>query len=164
MNYIINLVVNQSISCAEHVKLIFYKVGQSLLQTSQRITECGNFITKLGKHNYEVAQLRIIIKGKRYYKVEQLIHYNVGQLLLHRGSCITKRSALLQIGTGITNRGKSYYKVGQVIYYKVGQSLLQSGVGIIKWGNYYRKGQYIFVTLGQIENHVYGQGQCGLRT
>ena len=88
----------------------------------------------------------------------------MGQLLLHRGSCITKRSALLQIGTGITNWGKSYYKVGQVIYYKVGQSLLQSGVGIIKWGNYYRKGQYIFVTLGQIENHVYGQGQCGLRT
>ena len=50
--------------------------------------------------------------------------------------------------------------MGQVIYYKVGQSLLQSGVGIIKWGNYYRKGQYIFVTLGQTEFHVYRQGQC----
>ena len=59
----------------------------------------------------------------------------------------------------------------QVFYYKVGQSLLQSGVGFIKWsnfaanwGNYYRKGQYTFVTLGQIETYVYRQGQYGLRT
>ena len=58
--------------------------------------------------------------------------------------------------------GKGYYKVEQVVYYKVGQSLLQSGVGIIRWGNFitkwgywYRKGQYIFVTLGQMETHVY---------
>ena len=59
----------------------------------------------------------------------------------------------------------------QVFYYKVGQSLLQSGVGFIKWsnfvanwGNYYRKGQYTFVTLGQIETYVYRQGQYSLRT
>ena len=58
--------------------------------------------------------------------------------------------------------GKSYYKVEQVVYYKVGQSLLQSGVGIIRWDNFitkwgysYRKGQYIFVTQGQMETHVY---------
>ena len=63
----------------------------------------------------------------------------MGQSLLHRGACITKKSAVLQRGTGITKWGKSYYKVGQ--------SLLQSGVGIIKFGkfiaksdNYYRKG------------------------
>ena len=63
----------------------------------------------------------------------------MGQSLLHRGTCITKKSAVLQSGTGITNWGKSYYKVGQL--------LLQSGVGIIKFGkfiakldNYYRKG------------------------
>ena len=59
----------------------------------------------------------------------------------------------------------------QVFYYKVGQSLLQSGVGFIKWsnfvanwGNYYRKGQYTFVALGQMETYVYRQGQYGLRT
>ena len=79
--------------------------------------------------------------------MEQFIHYKVGQSLLQRGTCVIKKSALLQKGTGITNWGKSYYKMGQVIFYKVGQSLLQSGVDIIKWGNfiakwgnYYRKG------------------------
>ena len=61
--------------------------------------------------------------------------------------------------------------MGQVIFFKVRQSLLQSGIGIIKCGNfiakcgnYYRKSQYIFVILGQMEIHVYWQGQCGLRT
>ena len=56
----------------------------------------------------------------------------MGRSLLHRGSCITKKAALLQSGTDITNWGGSYYKVGQVIHYNVGQSL-QSVVGIIKW-------------------------------
>ena len=43
--------------------------------------------------------------------------------------------------------------------------LLQRGsIVIAKWDNYYRKGQYIFVALGQMETHVYQQGQCGLRT
>ena len=78
----------------------------------------------------------------------------MGQSLLHRGSCITKKAALLQSGTDITNWDRRYYKVGQ----------LQSVVGIIKWDNfiakwdnYNRKGQYIFVTLGEIETHVYWQ-------
>ena len=79
----------------------------------------------------------------------------MGQSLLHRGACITKKATLLQSGIVITNLVKSYYKVGQVIHYKVDQSLLLSVVGITKWGNsiakwgnYSRKGQYIFVTLG----------------
>ena len=87
----------------------------------------------------------------------------MGQSLLHRGSCITKKAALLQSGTDITNWDRRYYKVGQVIHYNVSQSLLQSVVGIINWGNfiakwdnYNRKGQYIFVTLGEIETHVTG--------
>ena len=43
--------------------------------------------------------------------------------------------------------------------------LLQRGsIVIAKWDNYYRKGQHIFVTLGQMETHVYRQGQWGLRT
>ena len=94
----------------------------------------------------------------------------MGQSLLHRGSCITKKTALLQSGTYITNWDSRYYKVGQVIHYNVGQSLLQSMVSIIKWGNfiakwdnYNRKGQYIFVTLEEIETHVYWQCKCTLR-
>ena len=82
--------------------------------------------------------------------------------MLQRGAFLRKKDALLQSGAGITNLNKSYYKVGNVIHYKVGQLLLQSGVGInklgnfiTKWGNYYRKGQYIFVTLGLVEIHVY---------
>ena len=55
----------------------------------------------------------------------------MGQSLLHRGVCITKKTALLQTGTSITNWGKGYYKVGQVIQYKVCQSLLQRMVGIM---------------------------------
>ena len=54
----------------------------------------------------------------------------MGQSLLHRGACITKKTALLKTGTSITNWGKGYYKVGQVIQYKVRQSLLQRMVGI----------------------------------
>ena len=100
--------------------------------------------------------------------MEQSIHYKAGRSLLHRGTCITKKTALLQSWGGITIWGESYYKVEQVIYYKVGQSLLQSGVGIIKWGNfikkwgryykkgnYYGKGQHIFVAVGQMQTHVY---------
>ena len=49
----------------------------------------------------------LLQRGKRYHKVEQLIHYKVGQSLFHRGASITKESALLQSGTGITNCGMS---------------------------------------------------------
>ena len=55
----------------------------------------------------------------------------MGQSLLHRGTCITKKAALLSTGTSITNWDKGYYKVGLVIQYKVRQSLLQSMVGIM---------------------------------
>ena len=51
-HFIINLVVNQSTACAKDVELVLYKVGQSLLQPVERITKCGNFITKWDKHNY----------------------------------------------------------------------------------------------------------------
>ena len=64
-HYIINLVVNQSISCAEHVELILYTVGQALLQADERITESGNSVKKGGKINYKVAQLHIFTKGQK---------------------------------------------------------------------------------------------------
>ena len=52
-------------SCAEHVELILYKVGQSLLQTDERITKSGSSIKNGDKHNYKVAQLRIFTKGQK---------------------------------------------------------------------------------------------------
>ena len=55
----------------------------------------------------------------------------MGQSLLHRAACITKKATLLSTGTSIRNWGKGYYKVGLVIQYKVCQSLLQSMVGIM---------------------------------
>ena len=95
----------------------------------------------------------------------------MSQSSLQRGACITEKTALLQSGTDIRNWGKSFHKVQQVTHYKVGQSLLKSVVGIIKygnlvakWDNYYRKGQYIFLTLRQIGNYNYWQGKCTLRT
>ena len=63
--------------------------------------------------------------------MRQLIYYKLGQILLHRGACITKKAALLPTGTSITNWSKCYYKVGLVIQYKVRQLLLQSMVGIM---------------------------------
>ena len=64
----------------------------------------------------------------------------MGQSLLHRRACITRKAPLLQSGMGITNWGKSYFKVGQVIYYKVGQSLLSSEASAIKWGSFITSG------------------------
>ena len=55
----------------------------------------------------------------------------MGQSLLHRVACITKKTALLETGASITNWGKDFYKVGQVIQYKLRQSLLQRMVGIM---------------------------------
>ena len=90
----------------------------------------------------------------------------MGQSLLHRRACITKSP-----WDRYFKLGQELWQSGQVIFCKVGQLLLQSGIGIIKWGNfiakwdnYYRKGQYIFVTLEQMETHVYRQRECGLRT
>ena len=76
-----------------------------------------------------------------------------------------------------TAKWDRYYKLGQDLskrgagcLLQSGSIVLQSGIGIIKWGNfiakwgYYRKGQYVLVTLGQMETYVYRQDQCGLRT
>ena len=73
----------------------------------------ASLITK--HHSYALLQ-----RGKRYYKVEQLIR----------------------------KWGNHYYTEGHVLqksplYYKVGQSLLQCGVGTIKWGNFIVKWETI---------------------
>ena len=79
----------------------------------------------------------------------------------------------------ITNWDRYYNKLRQELLQSGAGYLLQSGlIVIVKWvgliklpnnfiqkyGNYYRKSQYIFVTLAQMETHLYRQEQCGLRT
>ena len=56
--------------------------------------------------------------------VEQSIHYKVGQLLIHRGACITKMAVLIQYGAGINKLGQELLQSGEV-------NLLQSGSFII---------------------------------
>ena len=115
-------------------------------------------------------------------------------MLLQRGKDIIKWNSVnpLKCGAMIMKQRSIYYRNACFItkwdrYYKLGQELLQSGAGyllqsgsivivkwgidiikwgdfIAKWGSYCRKGQYIFVTLGQMETHIYRQGQCGLKT
>ena len=65
---------------------------------------------------------------------------------------------LLQSGAGYLLQS------GSVVIVKWGIDIIKWGDFIAKWGNYCRKGQYIFVTLGQMETHIYRQGQCGLKT
>ena len=62
------LVVNQSISCAEHDELVFYKVGQSLLQTGERITKCG-----MWQFYYKVGQALQSSAATHYYKEARYI-------------------------------------------------------------------------------------------
>ena len=119
------------VNCAKHVELIHYKVGQSFIQTGERITTCANFVTKWGKHNYKVGQLRIITKEQKVLKSravdplqnEVIIITQMGRY--YRKGCFTTKL------TRYCKLGKSFHKVQQVIHYKVGQSLLQNVVGII---------------------------------
>ena len=48
--------------------MIYYKVGQTILKTGARITNCNNFITRWSKQNYKVGQLSVITKGKAILK------------------------------------------------------------------------------------------------
>ena len=162
LHYVTNLIVNQSISCDKHVALIHYKVGQSLIQSGARIITCANFVTKWGKNNYKVGKLRIITKGQKILKSRAVNPLQNGVIIITQRGIYYKKSRF-------TTKWTRYYKLGQELsqsaagyHYKVGQSLQQSAVGIInqdnfiaKWNNCYRKGQYLFVTLGQIETYVY---------
>ena len=39
-----------------------------MIQTGERIATCANFVTKWGKNNYKVGQLRIITKRQKMLK------------------------------------------------------------------------------------------------
>ena len=105
-HYVINLIVNQSISCAKHVALIHYKVGQSLIQTGERITTCANFVTKWGKNNYKVGQLCIITKGQKILKCRAV------NPLQNEVIIITQKDMYYRKGR-FTKKWTRYYKLGQ---------------------------------------------------
>ena len=99
---------NQSVSHAELVEfncfeLIYYILGQSLLQTGVGISWWGN-------HYYKSKQLRAITKwGKSCYKKGQITYYKLGWSLLQSGGVTTAKW-----GTFSTKWG-SYRKIGQYI-------------------------------------------------
>ena len=74
---------------------------------------------------YKVGQFCLITKwDKVCYKVGQLFYTKWG---------------------GYFKMGKIYHNVGQVL--QIGQ-VLQSGVGITKWGRYYKVGQVLQIGVG----------------
>ena len=102
------LIVNQSISRAKHVELIYYKVRQSLLKTGEIIKKCVNLVTKWDKQIYKVGQLRII-KGQTIVKSGAVNPLQNGSSnSLQNGSIINakcgKGEALLQSETTIQKR------------------------------------------------------------
>ena len=126
-HYVINLIVNY----AKHVELIHYKVGQSLIQTGERVTTCANFATKWGKHNYKVGQLRIIIKGQKILKSRAVNPFQNEVII------ITQRGMYYRRGR-FTTMLTRYYKLGQELSQSVAGNSLQSGSIIIaKCGRYY---------------------------
>ena len=66
------------------------------MQTGERITKRGNFVTKWGKQYYKVRQLHDITKwGERYYKVE-------GNLLQTGAIVVTKWASIIKNSSFIT--------------------------------------------------------------
>ena len=77
--------------------------------------------------------------------------------LLQNGASII----IKQVNFALLQSDKRNYKMGQLIYYKWGNRyckvgwVLLSGVSTLqREGNYYKKGQYTFMTLGQVKTHV----------
>ena len=79
----------------------------------------ASIITKQG--SYALLQ-----RGKRYYKVQQLIHYKMGQSLLHRGG-----------GHRFITNWSKYYKLGQELLQNwAGNSIHSASIVIAKYGRY----------------------------
>ena len=107
------LVVNQSISCAEHIGLIFYKVGHSLLQTDERITKCVNFFSNWGKHNYKIGQLRIITKGQKILKSGAVNPLQNGVVIIALRGMHYKKSRFITVGPVLQIEARDIAKLGR---------------------------------------------------
>ena len=80
-----------------YFQLIYYIIGQSLLQIRAGISKWGSFITKWVKYYKNGQALRQIRAVSRYYNLEQELK------LLHSGDVTTAQS-----GAGTTNSAGNY--------------------------------------------------------
>ena len=85
-----------------------------MIQTGEKITTCANFVTKWGKHNYKVGQLRIIIKGQKILKRRAVNRFHNEMII------ITQRGMYYE---------KSRFTTKLTRYFKLGQELSQSPAG-----------------------------------
>ena len=108
-----SLVVNQSISCAEHVGLIYYEVGHSLLQTGERITKCVNFFANWGKHNYKIGQLRIITKGQKILKSRVVNPLQNGVINIAERGMYYKKDCFITVGPVLQTGARDNAKLGR---------------------------------------------------
>ena len=109
----LSLVVNQSISCAEHVGLIYYEVGHSLLQTRERITKCVNCFENWGKHNYKIGQLRIIPKGQKILKSGAVNPLQNGVIIIAQRSMYYKKGRFITVGPVLQIEARDIAKLGR---------------------------------------------------
>ena len=108
-----SLVVNQSISCAEHFGLIFYEVGHSFLQTGERITKCVNFFANWGKHNYKIGQLRIITKGQKILKSRVVNPLQNGVINIAERGMYYKKDYFITVGPVLQTGARDNAKLGR---------------------------------------------------
>ena len=109
----LSLVVNQSISCAEHVGLICYEVGHSLLQTGERITKCVNFFANWGKHNYKIGQLRILTKGQKILKSGAVNPLQNGVIIIAQKGMYYKKCRFITVGPVLQTGARDIAKLGR---------------------------------------------------
>ena len=108
-----SLVVNQSISCAEHVGLIYYEVGHSLLQTGERITKCVNFFANWGKHDYKIGQLCIITKGQKILKSGAVNPLQNGVIIITQRGMYYKKGRFITVGPVLQTGERDIAKLGR---------------------------------------------------
>ena len=126
-------------SCAKRVELIYYKLGQSLIQTGEIITKCANFFTQWGKHNYKAGHLRITTMGQEILKSGAVNPLQNDAIIIIQNGMYYRKGRLTTKWNRYYKLGKSFHEVQQVIHYKVGQSLLESVVGVIMYNNFIAK-------------------------
>ena len=108
-----SLVVNQSISCAEHFGLNYYKLGHSLLQTGERITKCVNFFANWGKHNYKIEQLCIITKWQKILKSGAVNPLQNGVIIIAQRSMYYKKGRFITVGPVLQIEARDIAKLGR---------------------------------------------------
>ena len=95
-----SLVVNQSISCAEHVGLIYYEVGHSLLQTGERITKCVKFFANWGK-------------GQKILKSGAVNPLQNGVIIIAQRSMYYKKGRFITVGPVLQIEARDIAKLGR---------------------------------------------------